>query len=121
VPLPDSYVNLAPFGLENAREQAHRLLSLARPPTAIYAASDTQAMGVLSAARQRGLSVPGDLAVLGFDDIEIAEFVGLSTIGQPLKDSGRLAVELLLGQLTEPGRAAQHVDMPLTLHVRLTT
>jgi DNA-binding LacI/PurR family transcriptional regulator len=121
VPLPDAYVSLAPFGLEQARTQAHSLLGLAEPPTAIYAASDTQAIGVLSAARQRGLSVPGDIALLGFDDIEIAEFIGLSTIGQPLKESGRLAVKHLLRQLAEPGEPVQHIDMPLTLRERLTT
>lgn len=121
VPLPDAYVSLAPFGLEQARSQAHSLLGLEEPPTAIYAASDTQAIGVLSAARQRGLSVPGDLALLGFDDIEIAEFIGLSTIGQPLKESGRLAVEYLLQQLAEPGQPVQQIDMPLTLKERMTT
>jgi len=121
IPLPDAYVSLAPFSLENAREQAHRLLDLPDRPTAIYAASDTQAIGVLSAARQRGLSVPSDLAVIGFDDIEIAEFIGLSTIGQPLKESGRRAVEFLLDQMADPTRAIERVDLPLTLHSRLTT
>lgn len=121
VPLPDAYVSLAPFGLEQARGQARQFLDMPVPPTAIYAASDTQAIGVLSAARQRGLAVPGDLAVVGFDDIEMAEFVGLTTVGQPLKESGRLAVELLLGHMVEPARPAQQIDVPLTLRERATT
>lgn len=121
VPLPDSNVSLAPFGLEHARDQAHQLLDLTEPPTAIYAASDTQAIGVLSAARQRGLAVPEALAVVGFDDIEMAEFVGLTTIGQPLKESGRTAVELLLGQLAEPERPPRQIDAPLTLRARTTS
>ena len=121
VPLPDAYVSLAPFGLEQARDQAHALLNLPSPPTAIYAASDTQAIGVLSAARQRGLSVPADLAVVGFDDIEMAEFVGLTTIGQPLKESGQLAVEMLLEQLAADEAPPKHIDMPLTLRERHTT
>lgn len=121
VPLPDAYVSLAPFGLEKAREQALRLLDAPTPPDAIYAASDTQAIGVLSAARQRGLAVPGDLAVMGFDDIEMAEFVGLTTVGQPLKESGRRAVEVLLGQLADAGRPVEELAVPLTLRERVTT
>jgi LacI family transcriptional regulator len=120
VPLPDAYVSLAPFGLEQARGQAHQLLDLPDPPTAIYTGSDTQAIGVLSAARQRGLAVPADLAVVGFDDIEIAEFIGLTTVGQPLKESGRQAVEVLLELLADPGRRVEQIDVPLTLRSRLT-
>lgn len=120
VPLPNAYVSLAAFGLEQARQQAYRLLDLPSPPTAIYAASDTQAIGVISAARERGLSVPDDLAVIGFDDIEIAEFIGLTTVGQPLKEAGRRAVELLLQQLGEQASAVQQVEMPLALRQRTT-
>ncbi|GAB4424039.1 MAG: LacI family DNA-binding transcriptional regulator [Chloroflexi bacterium OHK40] len=120
VPLPNAYVSLAAFGLEQARQQAYRLLDLPLPPTAIYAASDTQAIGVISAARERGLRVPDDLAVIGFDDIEIAEFIGLTTVGQPLKEAGRQAVALLLQQLGESPQAVQQLEMPLTLKVRTT-
>ena len=120
VPLPDAYVGLAPFGMAHARQQAHRLLDLPTPPTAIFAGSDTQALGVISAARERGLSVPNDLAVMGFDDIEIAEFIGLTTIHQQLKESGRLAVELVLAQLTDNAPSAQRVDLPFMLLQRAT-
>ncbi len=121
VALPDAYVALAPFGMEQARQQAHRLLALPTPPTAIFAGSDTQAIGVISAARERGMVVPDDLAVIGFDDIEIAEFIGLTTIRQQLKESGRLAVELVLAQLAEDTRPTQQVDLPFTLIQRATT
>jgi len=120
VPLPNTYVSLAPRGLEQARQQTHQLLALANPPTAIYAASDTQAIAVISAARERGLNVPHDLAVIGFDDIEIAEFIGLTTVGQPLKEAGRLAVELLLRQLINQEHTQQQIEMPLTLKQRMT-
>lgn len=120
VPLPNTYVSLAPFGLEQARQQAYQLLALTNPPTAIYAASDTQAIAVISAARERGLNVPQDLAVIGFDDIEIAEFIGLTTVGQPLKEAGRLAVELLLRQLINQEHTQQQIEMPLTLKQRMT-
>jgi DNA-binding LacI/PurR family transcriptional regulator len=120
VALPDAYVGLAPFGLEPARQQAHHLLSLSTPPTAIFAGSDTQALGVIHAARERGLRIPEDLAVVGFDDIEHAEAFGLTTISQQLKESGRLAVELLLGQLTEKSQPPQQVELPFTLMRRAT-
>ena len=66
------------------------------PPTAIFATSDVQAIGVLKAARAEGVSVPDELSVLGFDDVEAAEYTGLTTIAQPLEESGALGAELLL-------------------------
>ena len=126
--LPDAYVGLAPHGMEQARQQAHRLLDLPEPPTAIFAPSDTQAMGVLKAARERGVSVPRDVAVIGFDDVEIADYIGLTplkgvlgtTIRQQLEESGRVAVELLLARLADRSRPVQHVKLPLTLVQRET-
>jgi DNA-binding LacI/PurR family transcriptional regulator len=120
VTLPDEYVALAPHSRENARLSAHRLLDLPEPPTAIFAASDNQALGVLKAARERRLSVPKELAVMGFDDVDIADYVGLTTIRQPLEESGRVAVDLLLARLVDPSRPPQHITLPLTLVRRET-
>jgi LacI family transcriptional regulator len=80
-------------------ELASELLALRRRPTAIFAASDVQAFGVLDAAARAGLSVPGDLSVIGFDDIELAAAIGLTTVRQPLRESGRLGAHLLLAAL----------------------
>ena len=80
-------------------ELAERLLRLPDPPTAIFAASDVQAMGVLAAARSSGVRVPEDLAVIGFDDIEVAEVLGLTTVHQPLRETGARGVELLLAAI----------------------
>ncbi len=118
--LPDAYVRLAPFGMEQARQEGHTLLDLPEPPEVIFAGSDTQAIGVISAARERGLSVPGDLAVMGFDDISISDFIGLTTIRQQLKESGRLAVELLLAQIAEEEHPARKIDLQFTLMQRAT-
>lgn len=118
--LPAEYVALAPHGLETARASAQRLLSLPQPPDAIFAASDTQAIGVLRATRERGLTVPRDVAVVGFDDLEVAGYIGLTTIRQPLQESGRVAVELLHNRLTDVSRLVQHVRLPLTLVERET-
>ena len=111
----DDYVALAPHGLESARRSAHALLDLPNRPTGIFAASDTQAMGVLQAARERGVAVPEELAVVGFDDIDVADYIGLTTIRQPLEESGRVAVDLLLSRLADPSRPAQDVWLPLSL------
>lgn len=120
VPLPNDYIALAPHGLESARQLTHRLLDLPEPPTAIFAPSDLQAMGILKAARERGLSVPDQLAIIGFDDLEMSDYIGLTTVRQPLKESGRVAVELLLARLADCSRPVQHVRLPLTLIRRQT-
>jgi len=120
ITLPPEYIERAPQSLENACQSTHRLLSLPTPPTGIFAASDTQAMGVLKAARERGVAVPEQLAVVGFDDIDIADYVGLTTVRQPLEESGRVAVDLLLSRLADPSRLDQDVWLPLTL-VRRTS
>ncbi|HEX2916097.1 MAG TPA: LacI family DNA-binding transcriptional regulator [Chloroflexia bacterium] len=120
VALPDSYVCLTTLDMEQTRQQVFRLLDLPKLPTAIFAGSDTQAIAVMSAARERGLSIPNDLAVMGFDDISIAQFVGLTTIHQPLRESGRLAVEMVLGQIEDNNKKAIRSEYPVSLIKRAT-
>jgi len=67
------------------------------------------------------MRVPDDLAILGFDDLDMSEYIGLSTIKQPLDESGRIAVELLFSQLLEPDRPVRHIQLPLKLIERETT
>jgi len=98
-----------------------KLLALPEPPTAIFAASDTQALGVIEAVTTSGLAVPGDVSVVGFDDLEIAAYVGLTTVRQPLYESGRKATQLmvdLIGRRQQPGIEEL---LPLELVVRTTT
>ena len=111
----------APHGREHARASAERLLGLPDPPTAIFAASDVQAMGVLEAARTGGLRVPEDLAVIGFDDIEVAEVLGLTTVRQPLRETGARGVELLLAAIDGLGGEPTEELAPLTVVERRTT
>jgi len=120
ISLPDAYVSLAPQSVEHARQQTHSLLDLSEPPSAIFAASDTQAMGVLKAARERGVSIPNQLAIMGFDDLDISDYIGLTTVRQCLEESGRVAVELLLARLTDPSRPVQHIQLPLSVVARQT-
>ncbi len=120
IPLPENYVRLVPYTLEQSRQATQEFLRLPNPPTAIFAATDLQAMGVLMAAHRLGLRVPEDLAVLGFDDLDMAEVMGLTTVRQPLDESGQAAVELLLGRIATPTRSIRHVQLPLTIIERQT-
>src|SRR5215471_18557260 len=104
-----------------ARAVATELLSLPERPTAVFAASDTQAIGVLEAARALGVSVPGELSVVGFDDIEVAAYVGLTTVRQPLVESGRRGAKILLDVLAGRQIAPLRELLPLELVVRSTT
>ena len=99
-----------------------QLISAPEPPTAIFASSDVQALGVIEAARALGVKVPDDLSVIGFDDVEVSAYAGLTTIRQPLFESGFLGARLLLDSLqgSDPPTAVQH-ELELELVVRDTT
>jgi DNA-binding LacI/PurR family transcriptional regulator len=119
-PLP-GFVSLGAHSRYQARELAARLLSADERPSAIFAASDTQALGVISAAHEAGLRVPDDLSVVGYDDIEIAEYVGLSTVRQQLFESGRLGAELLLAEIRVRSHTPPSIVLPPEVVVRGTT
>jgi len=119
--LPDERVIHAPFELESTYRLALNLLKQKNPPTAIFAATDLQAMAVLKAAREIGLKTPDDVAIIGFDDLDMASYLGLTTIRQHLDESGRIAVELLLADLANPDRLPRHVELPLEIIQRDTT
>jgi DNA-binding LacI/PurR family transcriptional regulator len=98
-----------------AAEHAARLLKSANPPSAIFAASDTQAIGVVAAADRLGVPVPGQLSVIGFDDIESAAFLRLSTVRQPLDLSGAEGARRLCALLRgEPVHPLRH-ELPIEL------
>jgi DNA-binding LacI/PurR family transcriptional regulator len=98
-----------------AAEHAAQLLKAPDPPSAIFAASDTQAIGVLAAADRLGIAVPGQLSVVGFDDIESAAFLDLTTVRQPLAFSGaegaRRLVALLHGERVHPVRQELAIEL----------
>jgi len=121
IPLDDGCVQVGPPTREAAHRLTAKLLDMAESPTAVFAVSDLQAFGVVEAARERGLDVPGDLSVMGFDDIDVSPYLGLTTVRQPLFESGRLAAEMLLGLLGGDAEIAESVAMPVELVVRKTT
>ncbi len=104
------------FSFESGIEAAQHLLDLPQPPTAIFAANDDMAAGVIRAACERGLSVPRDLSVCGFDDTPIARHIypALTTVRQPTAEMGRLATLQLLERIRSPGAGGMvHVEHQL--------
>ena len=112
---------VGPHGRATAHRLTRELLSLSQPPTAIFVASDLQALGVLEAATVEGFKVPDDLSVVGFDDMEVAQYVGLTTISQSLHESGRRAIQRLLDVLRRRDNKPLEEQLPLELKVRRTT
>lgn len=117
----EDHVALGAHSRYEARELARRVLATADPPTAIFAASDTQALGVLAAARELGLEVPGDLSVIGYDDIEAADYVGLTTVRQQLFESGRLGAQLLLKEIENRSSPPPSVELEPSVVIRATS
>jgi LacI family repressor for deo operon, udp, cdd, tsx, nupC, and nupG len=111
------------FSIESGAEAADRLLSQPSRPTAIFCFNDEMAMGVLDMARQRGIRVPKDLSVMGFDDIRFARYVDppLTTIAQPMRDIGETSVRLLLEIIQGRTTSPQSITLPHTLMIRSTT
>jgi LacI family transcriptional regulator len=111
------------FQIEPGIVAARRLLDLPNPPTAIFAFNDNIAIGTIQAARERGVRVPEDLSVVGFDDLEAAEIVtpALTTVRQPLAEMGRMAVSLLERLIEGQRIEALHVELRTQLVVRQTT
>ena len=87
-----------------------------------YVASDVNALGVLKAARELNLDIPNDLAVVGFDDIDIADYIGLTTVKQPLEGSGREAALLINKLIKDPTSTKPvRIYLPLELIVRTSS
>lgn len=122
IPVRPGYVRHAAHLRTAARQQATQLLNLEERPTAIMAASDMQALGVLEAITAAGLEAPGDVSVIGYDDIDLSSHVGLSTIRQPLISSGERGAELLIDAIAS-GRKSAGFDehLAVELVVRATT
>lgn len=117
--------NLVAFGnflQQSGYRAALKLLDLAEPPTAIFAANDFSAMGVIDAARERGLRIPQDISIMGFDDIPQAAWMNpaLTTVSQPLFEMGRRAAKMLLEYIEDPTAPTQRLQLLTELRIRDT-
>lgn len=119
--LEEGNILRAPYSMEETMQVTHQFLSTISEPIAIFASTDLQALAALKAARQLGLRVPQDVAVIGFDDIDMASYMDLTTIRQHLDESGRIAVELLMADRVDPTRLPRQVELPLQVIQRETT
>jgi len=123
VPIDDSLCRWGDFHVEGGYRQAKALFDTENRPTAIFAGSDLQALGVLQAAREEGLRVPEDLSLVGFDDLPISQWTSpaLTSVRQPIIEMATLAVQILL----EPGRdeesGGRRVELATHLVVRAST
>jgi LacI family transcriptional regulator len=120
LPINPAFIRPGAFSHEAGYEQTCALLDLPEPPTAIFAGCDAQAMGVYSALRARGLDIPRDISVVGFDDIPIASIVTptLTTVRQPLMEMGRVATAMLLHLIAGEPLDSTRVELTTNLIVR---
>lgn len=120
LPVRPEYEIVAGFEPEAGAAALDRLLALPEPPTAVFIGSDSQALGVLDRARLRGYRVPQDLSVVGYNDIELSHYLGLTTVRVPMCEMGRRGVEMLLAELNRPHTSAmQEPAMPERLSAEL--
>ncbi len=116
-------VHNAHFHYEVGLHAGLRLLDLPHRPTAVVGGSDTIALGIIEAARLRGLRIPQDLSVTGFDDTELARMASppLTAVRQPLREMGRVAVKTVLQMAAGETLDSHHVELATELVVRGTT
>ncbi len=123
VAVDDELVVPGDFYHESGFTAMNRLLELAEPPTAVFAASDQMALGAIEALRQRGLRVPEDMSVVGFDDLPEVRWSSppLTTVRQPLSDMGKLAARAVLDLARSVAPASPRVELATELVIRAST
>jgi LacI family transcriptional regulator len=122
-PVPDGYVRTGSFLYRDGVVEGAALLDLALPPTAVFAGSDEMALGVIETARVRGLRVPEDLSVVGFDDTQLARLASppLTTVRQPLREIGAVALGRALRLAAGEKVDSHHIELATELVVRRST
>jgi len=120
--LPDYVVN-GDFEFQGGYNGMIELLALETPPQAVFTSNDAMAVGVYHALYQAGLQIPQDVAVMGYDDIELARYLSppLSTIHQPKDELGELAIDTLIHRLSDPDASQQTLVLTPELVARGST
>jgi LacI family transcriptional regulator len=123
IPVDESLIRVGDYRKESARGPVADLLALPERPTAVFAANDITAIAAMEVAQQAGLDVPGDLSVIGFDDVPEAAAATppLSTVRQPIQAMGAAAVRMLVALLDGEAPDSTHVRLPTTLVPRGST
>jgi transcriptional regulator, LacI family len=106
LPVPDGYVITSNFEFGGGFDAMQQLLALPELPQAVFVGNDAMAVGAYQALYQAGLRIPQDMAVIGYDDIELARYMTppLTTIHQPKDELGELAIDVLIHRMAQPGQ-----------------
>ncbi|WP_342043920.1 LacI family DNA-binding transcriptional regulator [Bacillus sp. OTU530] len=122
LPVYEEWVFQNIFDIADGRQVVKRIVSMENRPDAVFAGSDQVGAGIILEARIQGLHIPKDLAVIGFDDQEIAEVVDLTTIRQPINEIGKYTMEEMLRCLAHKEESTPHeIQFPLELVIRKST
>lgn len=118
IAVDEALITVGDYTTETGVFSARQLLSLPERPSAIFASNDQSAIGVLQAAQEMGLSVPGDLSVIGFDNIPDSAYLNLTTVDQFVAEMGYQAVKILLRLINHEDLDSQIIKIPTRLVVR---
>ena len=123
LPIDEDLLAFGNFQVDGGRDRAKVLLAMDDRPTAIFAGSDLQALGVLDAARAAGLRVPQDLSVVGYDDLQLAQWSSpaLTTVHQPLTRMAEEAARLVIRMSEEELESIPRMDLATRLVIREST
>ncbi len=123
LPYDENLILRGDYHAQSGMDITHAILKMNPRPTAIFALNDLMALGALGAAAEAGYSVPKDLAVVGYDDLELARFTNppLTTIAQPKKEIGAQAVSLLVDRISQKSRLPTRLVLPPELIIRRST
>jgi len=120
IELPSNHIHFPEWAVPTANTDYIRNMLTNEPATAIFVANDYLALITLHVARRIGYRIPEDIAIIGFDDIEIAGQIGLTTVSQFLDETGKLAVEMLMKDIQQENPIVLKAKIPLELKVRET-
>jgi len=123
LPCPQSYIQTADYKQSGGYDAMCRLLDLPDPPSAVMVLNNLMTLGALQAVHERQLNVPGDLALVGFDDMPWAAFLQppITVVAQPTYSLGEAAAQLLLDRIRDPGRPIFKVMLETSLIIRAST
>ncbi len=121
IPFDSDLVFVNDWSRAGARFLTHKILKMKNRPTAIMATSDLQAIGVLEACKEAGVAVPEEMSVMGYDDMDFADFFGLTTVQQSFQTIAKIALDMLMERMNHPGAKPEKVALMPTVVVRKTT
>lgn len=116
-----NYVRHGNWNKYSAYEAMEVLLSLHEPPTAVFCCSDIMALGAIEKVKKRGLRIPEDIAIVGYDDLEFSSLIGLTTLRQPLDILGEMSTKIIMSNISEGKYRKQKIEIEPELIIRNST